>query len=236
MKHKQGEIANVNLVGYQSLMIRTKLDHLLIGTPKIFGNDGEMSAIAKDPVDRSLMLGLEGLEGNQVGDPLHHGGRDKAVHLYPIEHYDFWREKYPDVFALNEPGAFGENFSCAGLTEDQLCLGDVFRVGSALIECSHARQPCWKLNHRFGKGDVLKTVVKTGKSGSYFRVLEQGRVQAADDFVQQARPFPDWPLDRLFGMIIGGRHKGQAAELAALSENRTLAENCRARAGLLAAG
>ncbi|CAN0556505.1 unnamed protein product, partial [Ectocarpus sp. 8 AP-2014] len=173
-----------------------------------FGDDGEKSAIAKKAVSSPLMLGFEGLDGNQVGDPLHHGGRDKAIHLYPVEHYTFWQEKYPDVRVLDQAGAFGENFSCSGLSEDQLCLGDVFRVGEALIECSHARQPCWKLNHRFGKRDVLKTVVKTAKSGSYFRVLEEGRVQAGDELIQQDRPYPEWPLDRLFAMIIGGRHKG----------------------------
>ncbi|NQV95256.1 MAG: MOSC domain-containing protein, partial [Sphingomonadales bacterium] len=166
-------------------MIRTQLDHVLIGTPKPFREDGEMSAIAKNAADRPLMLGFAGLEGNQVADPLHHGGRDKAVHLFSIEHYAFWQNRYPDVEVLDRPGAFGENFSCAGLTEQRLCLGDIFRVGEALIECSHARQPCWKLNHRFGKSDVVKTVVRTGKCGSYFRVLEEGRVKAGDEMVQQ---------------------------------------------------
>ena len=215
-------------------MIRTPLEHLLIGAPQVFGDNGETSAIAKNPVDRALMLGFEGLEGNQVADLLHHGGRDKAVHLYPIEHYAFWREKYPDVAVLDRPGGFGENFSCPGLSEERLCLGDIFRVGEALIECSHARQPCWKLNLRFGKPDVLKTVVKTGKSGSYFRVLEEGRVQAGDDLVQQARPYPDWPLDRLFGIIVGGRHKGQSAALLELSKNDVLGETWRIRAQQLA--
>ncbi|MGB5485370.1 MOSC domain-containing protein [Parasphingorhabdus sp.] len=215
-------------------MIRTQLKHLLIGTPSAFGTDGEMSAIAKDKVDRPLTLGFDGLEGNQVADPLHHGGRDKAIHLYPLEHYSFWQAKYPDVAVLDQPGAFGENFSCSGLSEERLCLGDIFRVGEALIECSHARQPCWKLNHRFGKPDVLKTVVRTGKSGSYFRVLEEGRVQAGDDLVQQARPYPEWSLERLFGMIIGGQHKGQTAELIALSKNQILGETWRVRAKQLA--
>ncbi len=215
-------------------MIRTPLEQLLISTPQVFGDDGEMSAIAKNAVERPLMLGFEGLAGNQVGDPLHHGGLDKAVHLYPIEHYAFWREKYPDVAVLEQPGAFGENFSCSGLSEERLCLGDIFRIGEALVECSHARQPCWKLNHRFGKPDVLKTVVKTGKSGSYFRVLEEGRVQVGDYFVQQARPYPDWPLERLFAIIIGGQHKGQAAELVALSKNKVLGKTWRVRAEQLA--
>ncbi|ATW04620.1 MOSC domain-containing protein [Sphingorhabdus sp. YGSMI21] len=215
-------------------MISTRLDQLMIGTPQKFRDDGAMSAIAKHPVEDALILGLEGLAGNQVADPLHHGGRDKAVHLYPAEHYGFWRDKYPDLHLLEQPGAFGENFSCTGMTEDRLCLGDIFRLGEALIQCSHARKPCWKLNHRFGKPDVLKTVVKTGKSGSYFRVLETGKVQAGDLFFQQERPLPDWPLDRLFDLIIGGQHKGRSAELRILAENPLLAENWRQRAQQLA--
>tara|TARA_R100001244_G_scaffold44182_2_gene39789 strand:- start:42272 stop:42925 length:654 start_codon:yes stop_codon:yes gene_type:complete len=214
-------------------MIRTRLDHLLTGTPQPFRADGEMSAIAKTSVDQPLMLGFLGLEGDRVADPVHHGGPDKALHLYPVEHYPFWREKYPEVTVLESPGAFGENFSCGQMIESQLCLGDIFRVGEALIECSHARQPCWKLNHRFGKPDVLKTVVRTGRSGSYFRVLEEGRVRAGDAMVQQARPFPDWPLDRLFGMIVAGQHKGRDAELKALSANPVLAETWRNRAAQL---
>ena len=215
-------------------MIKIRLDQLLIGTPQIFRDDGEMSAIAKNATDDALMLGFEGLEGNRVGDPLRHGGRDKAVHLYPAEHYGFWQEKYPGLDLLSQPGAFGENFSCTGLTEDRLCLGDIFRLGEALIQCSHARQPCWKLNHRFGKPDVLKTVMKTGKSGSYFRVLETGKVRAGDEFAQQDRPLPEWPLERVFGLIIGGQHKGRDSELRALSENPLLAENWRLRAEQLA--
>ncbi|MEP2102990.1 MAG: MOSC domain-containing protein [Parasphingorhabdus sp.] len=215
-------------------MIETKLDSLLIGTPKPFREDGEMSAIGKHAVTEAIELGLFGLAGNQVADPLHHGGRDKAVHLYPIEHYSFWKDKYPDVDILDRPGAFGENLSCRGMTEDKLCLGDIFRLGEALIECSHARQPCWKLNHHFGRPDVLKTVIKTTKSGSYFRVLEPGKVRADDMMIQQEHKHPDWPLDRLFDMIIGGKNKGQGAELRMLSDMPALAETWRKRAAQLA--
>ncbi len=215
-------------------MIETILDNLLIGTPKPFREDGEISAIAKQPVAYPVQLGLLGLEGNQVADPLHHGGRDKAVHLYPVEHYAFWADKYPGLEILTRPGAFGENLSCTGMTEDKLCLGDIFRIGDALIECSHARQPCWKLNHHFGHADVLKTVIKTTKSGSYFRVLEPGKISAGDTMIQQERVHPDWPLQRLFGLIIGGKHKGKGTELRKLSDMPALAETWRKRAAQLA--
>ncbi len=215
-------------------MIRTRLDHVLTGTPKPFREDGEMSAIAKTATDQPLMLRFEGLEGNRVADPVHHGGPDKAVHLYPAEHYGYWQAKYPDLRLLDQPGAFGENFNCTQLVESRLCLGDIFRVGEALIQCSHARQPCWKLNHRFGKRDVLKSVIQTRRSGSYFRVLEEGLVRAGDGMVQQERPMPDWPLDRLFGMIIAGEHADNREDLRALSANSLLAESWRIRAAQLA--
>lgn len=215
-------------------MITTILDDLLVGVPQPFRDDGELSAIRKTRVSDKIWLNSMGLKGNQVADPVHHGGLDKAVHLYPAEHYDFWRGKYPDVALLNQPGAFGENFSCSGLTEDKLCLGDQFRLGEALIECSHARQPCWKLNHNFGHKDVMKTVVQTAKSGSYFRVLEPGHVEAGDQMIQCEQPMPDWPLDRLFMMLIGGKNKGQGTDLRFLAETEQLAETWRARAAKLA--
>jgi len=216
-------------------MINTTLDTVLIGSPQPFREDGELSAIVKDPVNDAIQLGKFGLAGNQVADLLHHGGHDKAIHLYPVEHYAFWREKYPDVEALNSPGAFGENFSCAGMTEDELCLGDVFRIGKAVIQCSHGRSPCWKLNHRFGKPDVLKTVIKTTKSGSYFRVLDPGKVQAGDKIEQIERPFPNWSVSKVFRLVVGGGHIGREDELRYLSKVAILAQSWRERAKNLSA-
>lgn len=214
-------------------MIKTKLDTVLVGTPQPFREDGELSAIFKQAVHHSVELGEFGLEGNQVADLIHHGGRDKALHLYSKEHYAFWRDKYPDVEDFLKPGAFGENFSCSGMTEDDLCLGDIFQVGEALIQCSHARAPCWKLNHRFGKSDALKTVLKTTKSGSYFRVLQPGLVKAGDMIEQTERPFPKWPLSKVFRLVIGGEHKGNEEDLRYLSKTTVLADAWRKRAAQL---
>ena len=193
-----------------------------------------MSAIVKTAVPDAIFLGPLGLEGNEVADPVHHGGEDKAVHLYPAEHYSWWRQRYPGLGLLNQPGAFGENISCIGLTEDQLCLGDKFRAGEALIECSHARQPCWKLNHRFGEKDVMKTVIRTARSGSYFRVIEPGLVRAGDRISQCERPHADWPLDKLFRILIGGEHTGRKSELQWLANSPVLASTWRKRAEQLA--
>jgi len=111
-----------------------------------------------------------------------------------------------------------------------LVLGDSFRIGEALIECSHARQPCWKLNHHLGQSDVMKTVIKTARSGSYFRVIEPGYVEAGDTIIQQEQPQPEWPLDRVFRFLVGGDHKGNEQALTELSKMPVLAETWRKRA------
>ncbi len=209
------------------------LEHLLIGKPQPFGDGGSASAIRKQEQQQGIWLGFQGLEGNEVADIIHHGGEEKAVHHYPKEHYAFWRKKYGNLEILEKAGAFGENLSSRGMTEDKLCLGDAFRIGRATIECSHARQPCWKLNHQLGQKDVLKTVLKTSKSGSYFRVLEEGIVRRGNAIEMLDQPLPEWPLERVFKIVIGGEHKGKAAELRFLKDCRFLAEPWRRRSGQL---
>ena len=202
---------------------------LLTGTPMPF-RDGDYSAIAKRPVDGVVRVRWQGLEGDAVADPIHHGGWDKALHLYPQDHYDWWRERKPDHPLLDAPGAFGENIASFGMTEEEICLGDRFSLGSALVEVSHGRQPCWKLDHRFGTRDVLATIVKTGRAGLYFRVLREGEAEAQGRMDLLDRPFPDWPIARVFRLLIGGRHKVEPDAVRALASMPVLAEVWRDRA------
>lgn len=202
---------------------------LLTGTPMPF-RDGDYSAIAKRPVDGVVRIGWQGLEGDAVADPVHHGGWDKAIHLYPQDHYDWWRERKPDHTLLQAPGAFGENIASLGMTEEEICLGDRFSLGSALVEVSHGRQPCWKLDHRFGSRDILATIVKTGRAGLYFRVLREGEAEAKGRMELLDRPFPEWPIARVFRLLIGGRHKVEPDAVRALAGMPVLAEVWRDRA------
>ncbi len=169
------------------------------------------SAIDKHPLDGPVRVGVEGLDADEQADRRVHGGPDKAVHLYAWAHYARWREDFERAPApaamraalarLAAPGAFGENLSVHGIDEAGACLGDRVRVGSVLLEVSQSRQPCWKLNLRFGVPDMARRVQQTMRSGWYCRVLEPGELQVGDAIEIVARPWPDWPLVRLMEML-----------------------------------
>lgn len=202
---------------------------LLTGKPALF-RDQDYSAIAKQPVAGPLRVNWLGFEGDSVADPVNHGGWDKAIHLYPQDHYPFWRERKPGHPLLDAPGAFGENIASTGLTETEICLGDRYTLGTAIVEVSHGRQPCWKLDHRFGARDVMATIVKTARSGIYLRVIQEGEVEAGAVMDRIERPHPDWPIDRVFRLLIGGGHKTDRAGVEQLATMTALAETWRARA------
>ncbi|MCI4589649.1 MOSC domain-containing protein [Sphingobium sp. BYY-5] len=209
------------------------IDALLVGTPVPFRGE-EYSAIAKIPVEGPVRITWDGFAGNAVADRVHHGGWDKAIHLYPQDHYGWWRESKPDHPLLDAPGAFGENIASRGMTEDDLCLGDRFSLGSAIVEVSHGRQPCWKLDHRFGTRDVMATIVKTGRCGIYFRVIREGEAEAGTRMDLLERPLPDWPIARVFRLLIGGGHKADPDAVRTLAATDVLAEAWRDRARKLA--
>lgn len=212
----------------------TEILAVLLGKARPFRGD-ERSAIAKQPVADSVTVGAMGLVGDEQADRSVHGGIDKAIHHYPADHYDWWRGHLGDHALLDAAGAFGENISTTGLDESNVCLGDRFRLGTALVEVSQARQPCWKLNHRFAAKGVMATVVQTRRTGWYYRVLEAGAVRAGDDLVLVDRPWPEWPLTSLFGLLIGGEAKERPADLRALRDVPALAETWKVRRAKLAA-
>lgn len=202
---------------------------LLVGSPVPFRGQ-DYSAIAKRPVDGPVRIGWGGLEGDSVADPVHHGGWDKAIHLYPQDHYGWWRERKGDHPLFDAPGAFGENVASRGLTEEEICLGDRFSLGSAIVEVSHGRQPCWKLDHRFGARDVMTTIIRTGRAGLYFRVIREGEAEAGARMDLIDRPLPEWSMARVFHLLIGGGHRADPAAVRALAAVTVLADAWRIRA------
>jgi MOSC domain-containing protein YiiM len=220
------------------MMIHSTVDMLRVGKPAPFRSDGATSTIgARLSVDGPVCLTYLGFAGDRVADPSVHGGPDKAVHYYPAEHYPHWRadlakaglDPHPLLTAL---GGFGENLSGHGLTEDRAHIGDRFRIGSALVEISQGRQPCWKIDHHFGIKGMTAAVIRTGRSGFYFRVIEEGEVRMGDPVEQVERAKHGWTVERTFQMLIAGMHRMQGADTALreLAAMETLADNWRARA------
>jgi MOSC domain-containing protein YiiM len=136
------------------------------------------TSIFKAPVSGRVRVGRLNLEGDQQSDLSVHGGLEKAVYVYPWEHYAFWREELPDV---DLPwGAFGENLTTEGLLEDAIYIGDRLRAGSAEFVVTQPRMPCFKLGIRFGRPDMVKRFQRSGRTGFYLAVLHEGEVAAGD--------------------------------------------------------
>ncbi len=215
-------------------MISVRLNALLIGAIAPL-DETRKSAIAKRPVDGPVRLSFAGLEGDFQADKYHHGGPDKAVHLYPFDHYARWQDEMPDHPRLAAPGGFGENFSTTSLLEDQVCIGDRFRIGMALIEVSQGRKPC-SIQGRFLDWPKLPALmVKERRSGWYARVIEEGVVAAGDMLTLVDRPLPDWSVKRVFALLIGAEYKGDPTALDELAAMELLHDGWRKRAEELSA-
>lgn len=197
------------------------------GKVRAFRGEHEPSAIDKRPIAGRVRVGRLGLEGDEQADLTVHGGVDKAIHHYPHDHYPFWRAAIGQHPLLEAYGAFGENISTRGLTEDMICIGDRWRMGTAIVEVSQGRQPCWKLDHRFDGAAVNAAVVSSRRAGWYYRVIEEGEVAAGDMMTLLARPWPEWTVYRVFGLLIA--RSCNRAELQALGFVSALSSSWQAR-------
>ncbi|WP_104401861.1 MOSC domain-containing protein [Vibrio penaeicida] len=166
--------------------------------------EGVSSGIDKHPVEGRYWVNELGIEGDEQADKRYHGGVEKALHAYASEHYERWVAKLGDAPRFHQIGAFGENLSTKGLDEDTICLGDIYQIGECLVEVSQGRMPCWKLNVRFDRPDMSLLLQETLWTGCYFRILREGHIEAGDDIYLTERPFPEWPLSKVTGLIFTG--------------------------------
>lgn len=150
------------------------------------------TAFIKEPVNGPVWLSETNLAGDGQGSPKTHGGPEKAVCVYPREHYEYWRGELNLPALVN--GDFGENFTTTGHREEQVCIGDVFQVGEAIVQISQPRPPCWRLARRWQIKDLALRVEQTGKTGWYLRVLRQGYVEAGAALHLLERPLPRWTV------------------------------------------
>lgn len=157
-----------------------KIISLNVGLPRrvVFNGQVVTTGIFKEPTDGHVMIRRLNLDGDKQADLTVHGGVDKAVYSYAAEHYDYWRGELP---SMNLPwGMFGENFTTQGLLEDNVNIGDTLQVGSAKLMVTQPRMPCYKLGVRFGRMDIVRRFMASGRPGIYCKVLEEGEVVKGD--------------------------------------------------------
>jgi MOSC domain-containing protein YiiM len=138
------------------------------------------SGISKTPVQGCVRVRTLNLEGDGQADLTVHGGQDKAVYLYPSEHYPFWQQ---ELGRQLEWGSLGENLTTAGITEESICAGDQLQIGSAVLQVTQPRLPCFKLAAKFQRNDIIKTLAGSRKTGFYTRVVHEGSLEAGDSIV-----------------------------------------------------
>ncbi len=210
-------------------MIKSKISHLFIGGPRPFRGD-TYSSMRREESAAPLLLTKMGLEGDSCADTENHGGADKALHLYPSEHYDLWRSLIGDHPMLDTVCAFGENISARNMIEDRIKVGDQFIIGDAMIECSHGRQPCWKIEHNFGLKNMVSSIIKHGHCGLYFRMLKEGVIQQGDIIEQVYSPEHDWTISKIFSLLFAGGYRANPEQLEELIALEPLAEAWKSRA------
>lgn len=221
----------VTYSGGQGLLDTAVIVQLALGMPQEYGNPEATdpmdkpwsTGFFKQPVSSPVSLKHLGFDGDGVADNLNHGGADKAVLCYSAEHYPVWREEFRQIDSIAQrlaveqfgPGAFGENLTILGQSEDTVCLGDTYEVGQAAIQISQPRQPCWKLGRRWRMKQLTALAVSTGRMGWYVRILREGEVSAGQEVRLIGRLLPDWPISRLNELFYHDRHNVQDAEIMA---------------------
>lgn len=196
------------------------------------GPEGVPSAIVKTARQGPVAVGPLSLDGDEQADLKVHGGAEKAVYAYAAAHFPGWAAQFPALTFTG--GAMGENLTVSGMTEEDICVGDVHAIGTALLQVCQPRQPCFKMGLRFEDKRMPKAFVKSGRAGWYYRVLRTGTVARGDAVTLHDRPNPDFPFTRLIQIIYHGRVT--AEELARMAEMEGLASQWRNQARLLLEG
>lgn len=205
-----------------------RLQSVNVGNPRILGmRDGQpvMSGIAKQPVSPApLQLRTEGLDGDGQADLVNHGGLDKAVYAYPAEHLPRWSA---ELGMPCGPATFGENLTTEGLTETEVCIGDIWAWGTAILEVAQPRFPCYKLAMHTQRPKVPKLLVASGRTGWYLRVLRPGLV--APDAEIRVLSTHEAGVSVLQAHLAGLAGRVDAAEVRRIREIAPLAEVWRQR-------
>jgi MOSC domain-containing protein YiiM len=201
-----------------------KVISLNVGLPRTVKFQGQAvtTGIFKEPVKGRIKLSRINLDGDKQADLTVHGGLDKALYAYPAEHYDYWKKRLPN---MTLPwGMFGENLTTEGLLEDQVNIGDVFRVGSSKVVATQPRMPCYKLGVKFGRMDIIRQFMNSKLTGIYFMVLNEGAVGAGDEIEIISRDMNNVTVKDIVRLVTG---ESSIATLRRATRIEALAEGWR---------
>lgn len=200
-----------------------KIVSVNVGLPRnvIWKGKSVTTSIFKEPVEGRQRVDTLNIEGDRQSDLTVHGGIHKAVYAYPSEHYDWWRDELPGV---ELPwGVFGENLTVAGLSEDEVFIGDQFLIGSAVLMVTQPRLPCYKLAIKFGRDDIIKQFLDSRRTGFYFSVLEEGDVAAGDSIENITRDAHELKVADVTGLYLDDKNDiallKKAVSVESLPEN-----------------
>ena len=196
-------------------MLTSKVSSLYAGGTGRLEPEGHLSGIFKRPLFEGAEITALGIAGDEHCDPRVHGGPEKAVHQFAVENYGRLAQHVPVAKCALVPGSIGENLSAAGMTESNVCIGDVFQVGSAILQVSQPRSPCWKIDHRFGVEGMSRVVLQERMTGWYFRVLQSGFVRAGDRIELAERQTQTFSIEEFWSL--------QASHRPSVDELRNLA-------------
>ena len=198
-----------------------------IGTATTFLWNGleEKTGIFKHPVDKSLFLRKTDVKNDTVIDRKHHAGVNKACFLFAADQYPYWKERYPNL--KWNWGMFGENLTVEGLDEAAIRIGDVYRIGTTLVQVSQPREPCYKLGVRFDNQEILRQYIDHGYPGTYVRVLEEGKVKTGDEIQLVTRSENTLTVKQFFELLFARKKDTEILQLAI--DNLALPEYKRER-------
>ncbi len=197
-----------------------KLISVNVGLPREVVHKGKVvrTGIFKEAVAGRIVARRLNLDGDRQADLSVHGGASKAIYVYPSEHYRYWHQELPGI---DLPwGMFGENFTTEGLLEDQAEIGDRFRIGSAEVMVTEPRLPCYKLGVKFGREDMVKRFLQSGRTGFYVAVLQEGEVGAGDAIERVGRDRNDIAVPDITRLYVNKSHS--QADLEMLDRVRAL--------------
>lgn len=179
-------------------MLQSTIASIFAGGIHYLGREGHRTGMYKRQVTGSVPIEIQGIAGDEQADRHGHGGPEKAVHQYAIESYRKLIDAFPQCQSLLVPGSIGENLSVASFSESDVHIGDIFRVGTATLQVSQPRSPCWKINHRYDVESMSQFIAENRITGWYYRVLKPGALNPGDEIVLLDRLTSQFSIDRFW--------------------------------------